>query len=597
MTTKATQFTCFVLLFLSTSLLAQSPHVISVSPAPQSMKATLQPEIFIQFDSPIDRASLTAKTFSVFGRWTGVITGTFELENDGRQIRFRPNKKLSAGEWVSVSLSKKIQGQNGTRLPVGFSWNFWTQSGKASLDLVETARITVRNSGEQQIRTYGAYAGDLNGDGFHDFTVPNEDISDIRVFLNDGAGGYRDFTTYTLPANSKPSTNEGADFNSDGWLDFVVGNIDGNSLSVLFGDGQGGFSTITTYPAGSGVRGLGVLDANSDGAPDIVTANRVSNNASLFLNNGDGTISSAQNFETGGNGETSCAIADANNDGISDIFIGCRLSQEIVLLLGDGQGKFTQSAKVACGGDAWMIAAGDVNNDGQVDVVSANAGQNQFSVMLGNGLGGLEVAVLYFTGSFPLAIDLGDLDGDGDLDLVTSNYSSQDWRLFENDGSGRFVSSKRLLASTAGSCAVFHDRDLDGDLDMTGIDEEDDLLFLFENPGSPTAIGDFAPAENNKIPDDFVLLQSYPNPFSKQASQLPSGAAQIEIPFFIKQNNNLRLAIYNIRGELIEVATHADFASGSHVIRYDATALSPGIYFYLLRAGSRQASRKFVVIE
>lgn len=578
------------LLFSQTALRVQS-----IAPAAQFVAEKTNPEIVVQFDRAIDVASLTQKSFSVFGRWTGVMLGDFLLENDGKQVRFRPAKAFSAGEWITVSLSKDIRSQTGQTLPNGYSWNFWTPAGKASLDLVEKKRVAVRRAGEGRIQTYGAYGGDLNGDGYHDFTVPNELSSDVRVFMNDGAGDYGKFTIHALPLDATPSTNEGADFNGDGLLDFAVGNITGNSMSVFLGDGAGGFSDLTTYPSGVGVRGLSVIDANSDGAPDIVTANRVSSDATLFLNNGDGTFAGGLYLETGGLGETSAAVADANNDGIADLFIGCFYSQEIILLLGDGQGSFTVSARADCDGDAWMLAAGDLNGDGHVDVVSTNARQGEFAVLLGNGQGDLGAAKIYSTGAFALAIDLGDLDGDGDLDLITSNYSSNDWWLFENDGLGNYVKARVFPASAAGSCAVFHDRDRDGDLDMTGIDEVADLLFLFENPGSPTGIEITDQTQN--IPDDIALLQSYPNPFSKSNSASPQKANSIAIPFSLQQPGNVRLEIYDIRGTLLARIADESFARGTHVLRYNATTLAPGIYFYRLISGTRHLQRKFVIVR
>ena len=50
---------------------------------------------------------------------------------------------------------------------------------------------------------------------------------------------YKNFTIFALPSGSKPSTNEGADFNRDGKLDFAVGNIQGGTAGVFIGNGDG----------------------------------------------------------------------------------------------------------------------------------------------------------------------------------------------------------------------------------------------------------------------------------------------------------------------------------------------------------------------
>lgn len=581
-------------LLLSFSLLEANaaPKVIAIQPAAQTMVSPDNLEIVVQFDVAIDPASIDARSLSVFGRWTGVCPGEYIFEEENRQIRFKPAKTFSAGEWITVSLSKRIKSASGENMTKGYAWSFWTRTKPGSLALQEIRRISVRRPGEPRIRTYGAYAGDLNGDGFHDITLPNEESDDIRVFLNNGAGDYGSFADFDLPANSTPSTNEGADFNGDGFLDFAVGNISGGTVSVFLGDGNGDLTSLQSYPVGAGTRGLGVIDLNGDGAPDIVTAGRVANTIALSINQGNGTFLASVPMETGVSGETSCAVADANGDGLMDVFIGGFNSREIALLLGDGDGNLNFSTKVNCQGVAWMIAAGDVDNDGNVDVVSANATQNQVAVLRGDGDGKLSLVQTFNTGSFPLSIDLGDLDGDGDLDLATGNFSSADFMIFENNGNGVFGNPRRLRAQSAGSCAVLHDRDRDGDLDVTGIDEQDDLIFLFDNPGAGTVV--HHAATNSLAPAGFELEQSYPNPISASRVTRTALQSRVTIPFYLKQASEVTLDIINLKGETIMVLVEGKLAAGEHQAVLNIAHLPAGTYFYRLSVGKLRMVKKML---
>ena len=221
--------------------------------------------------------------------------------------------------------------------------------------------------------------------------VPNKQSNDVRVFLNDGSGDYGSFAVYPIPGGASPSTNEGADFDRDGVIDFAVGNGNGTLMSVFRGTGSGGFLHGGNYQADSQVRGLCVLDMDSDGAADILTANRGGGggggNLTLFRNDGAGGFSGAAILETGAQGETACATADANGDGIMDVFIGALNSGQIVVMLGDGEGGLRPGGSVNSQGGPWMIAAGDVNGDGNVDVVSANFDQGTASVLIVGGVG------------------------------------------------------------------------------------------------------------------------------------------------------------------------------------------------------------------
>lgn len=560
---------------------AQPPLVTSVSPPPQSTSATTNEPIVVLFDRAIDTRTVTDSTLRVFGRWSGPLRGTFHFSNANLTTEFRPSEPLSAGEWVTVSLSTSVRAATGEAMTRGYTWNYWTRTARAPIQLAEVGRIALRQPGEGHIQSYGAYAGDLDNDGWTDLVIPNEIPNDIRIFINDGEGGYAGFGIQTLTTSLRPSASEGADFNRDGIIDIVVGSTGNSQINILLGDGAGGFDRGTAYTAGVSVRGVGILDIDCDGTDDVVTANRSGDNLSIFVNLGAGTFGQAVSVEAGGAGETSCAVADANGDGIQDVFVGTYQSREIILLLGDGQGGLQFSARTSAGGTPWMLAVGDINGDGDVDVVAANSLRANAGVVTGDGRGGLNPVVTYPTGTFPLAIDVGDLDGDGDLDMVTSNYSGSSWTVYENNGSGNFVNPLTLLAGTAGSCATIHDRDNDGDLDISGIDEEDDLLILFNNGPTPPAP---APAP--------VLHPNHPNPFNPSTM----------ISFALDAERHVTISIYDVRGRKIRTLVSATYGEGPHEVEWDGTddddaAVSSGVYFYRMRAGNTDQSRRMVLVR
>jgi FG-GAP-like repeat/Bacterial Ig-like domain len=578
-----------LLLFPGFIVAGDSLKVIYVSPVPQSISAVPSTTIEIEFNVPVDPSLFTDTTFMVWGRWSGVHKGTLDLNSTGTMAVFNMEKDLFYGEWVTVSLSKGIKDAVGNNLKYGYVWNFWTITTKGSLDLTRTETIEVRQRREEWIQTYGAYAGDLDGDGWSDFIVPNERPNDVRVFMNDGAGNYSNFETFPISGGNRPSTNEGMDFNLDGFIDFAVGNSQNNIVTVFMGDGSGSFSSTKNYNAAQGVRCLTVTDVNGDGFMDILTANRNASNVSILINNGDGTFAAPVNFDGNVNGETACVTADVNDDGIMDLFVAGIQSDDVALFLGDGNGGFTFSSKVTVGTRPWMITAGDVNGDGVPDVVSANSGSSNLSVVFADANGKLSAPINYPTGSFPIAIDLGDIDGDGDLEVVTSNFSTADYTLYENDGTGNYIDRRNLNANSAGSCAVLHDRDNDGDMDMTGIDEVADLLILFTNDNAVSV------DDENIQPKEFVLYQNYPNPFN------PSTKIKFTIPSNVRRETlNVSLKVYDILGTEIVTLVNEEKAAGVYDVEFNAAQngiLSSGNYFYQLKAGSFIQTKKMILLR
>ena len=436
-------------------------QIRSVTPTPNTISVGASDDLVVEFDRPLDAATVSPDDVRVFGRWSGVLAGSVTLADEDRALRFSPSRSLSAGEWVTATIpTGSVRALDGAELERGHTWTFWVAVTPTSMTLDHVSTLDVRRPGEERIQTYGAYAGDLDGDGWSDLILPNEESGDLRVFMNDGTGGYGPFTVVPIPEANEPSTNEGADFDGNGDIDFAVGSAQGSHVAIFHGDGAGGLVHRQNLEAGAKVRGVCLLD---------------------FENDGSGIFGSRGTFEAG-DGEWSCATGDLNEDGLMDLVIGSRLSLDIAAFVSNGDGTFTERDRIPAGGDPWMLAGGDLNGDGHVDFAAVNASEGTLAVYLGDGEAGLTLDQNHFLGAFPLAIDLGDLDGDGDLDAVSSHFGSGHFEVHANLGDG-FLSRlpTSLTAPTAASCAILHDRDNDGDLDVSGIDEVDDLLILFEN--------------------------------------------------------------------------------------------------------------------
>src|SRR5205807_10040081 len=75
-------------------------------------------------------------------------------------------------------------------------------------------------------------------------------------------------------------------FNGDGKLDVVVSNGASDELSIILGNGAGGFGPPITFTTGDGPTYPGIADFNNDGKPDIVTANYFGGDITVLMNNG-----------------------------------------------------------------------------------------------------------------------------------------------------------------------------------------------------------------------------------------------------------------------------------------------------------------------
>jgi uncharacterized repeat protein (TIGR01451 family) len=224
-----------------------------------------------------------------------------------------------------------------------------------------------------------------------------------------------------------------------------VANASGNSVSVLRGNGTGGFPTRQNWSVGSGPRSLTVADFNADGKPDIVTANYNAGTVSIRLGTGNGNFSSAVAFTAGGT-LSGIVSVDVNGDGRIDLAVCSSTSGSVGVLLGTGTGSFGAATFFAAGSTPAAIASSDFDGDGLIDLAIANEMGDTATILRGDGAGGFSIFGTVSTGSRPLGIVAADVTGDNTPDLLVANANSNTLTVHRGLGNGTFDSAFVLPA-------------------------------------------------------------------------------------------------------------------------------------------------------
>ncbi|HKO62204.1 MAG TPA: VCBS repeat-containing protein [Pyrinomonadaceae bacterium] len=227
------------------------------------------------------------------------------------------------------------------------------------------------------------------------------------------------------------------DFNGDGKLDLATVNNEDNDISVALGDGRGGFTNAPQSPfaVGPSPYPLTLADVNTDGRLDIVSnssgtgpnrAQLLAASRSLTLLIGDGQGGFKRNDVPLRTGQPwFAAVGDLNGDRKPDIVATHHDQSMLTVLLGDGAGGFREIAgsPVDMGHNVWRAALADVNGDKRLDVIAA--GGDSVRVMLGDGAGNFKPAPNpYTTAPGTWRVVIGDLNQDNKPDIVTSNTDS-----------------------------------------------------------------------------------------------------------------------------------------------------------------------------
>ncbi|HMS63979.1 MAG TPA: FlgD immunoglobulin-like domain containing protein [Ignavibacteria bacterium] len=94
---------------------------------------------------------------------------------------------------------------------------------------------------------------------------------------------------------------------------------------------------------------------------------------------------------------------------------------------------------------------------------------------------------------------------------------------------------------------------------------------------------------SSEIPSGFSMDQNYPNPFNPNT----------KIRYSIPENNFVELKVYDAMGQMVQTLVNETQTAGTYEVNFDAQnvngiALSSGIYYYKLSAGSAGNAGSFV---
>jgi hypothetical protein len=84
-----------------------------------------------------------------------------------------------------------------------------------------------------------------------------------------------------------------------------------------------------------------------------------------------------------------------------------------------------------------------------------------------------------------------------------------------------------------------------------------------------------------------VLEQNYPNPFNPETC----------IEYLVPSSEYIILKVYDILGNEVAELVNERKEAGTYKINFDASALSSGIYFYKLQAGSFIQIKKLMLLK
>ena len=92
---------------------------------------------------------------------------------------------------------------------------------------------------------------------------------------------------------------------------------------------------------------------------------------------------------------------------------------------------------------------------------------------------------------------------------------------------------------------------------------------------------------NNSLPQNYILLRNYPNPFNCSTT----------IVFELNKPDYVSLSVYNSNGQKVATLVDSHMSVGEHSAKFDGRGLASGMYFYRFEAGGFEKSGKMILVK
>lgn len=342
---------------------------------------------------------------------------------------------------------------------------------------------------------YGIVSADFNRDNLPDLALLNRNLNHVRILIGDGSGGFT--AGSPIAVGSFPLSIALGHFNADADPDLAVVNsnfttidfcANMGSVTILLGNGSGGFNQATGSPitVGRGANSVAVGHFNADANADIAVGNNCDDNVTILLGNGLGGFNAAAGSPvSGGSKPVFVATGDFNGDNRDDLAVAnndfTRETNDgrVTILLSNGNGTFTADTPIITS-DPTSIAVDDLNRDGNADLAISN-GAFTFGVTVafGNGNGTFGGPIRFPAGGNPFDVNTGDFNEDDAPDLAVVNQPSDNLTIYLNncicdpantppDIMGETITRQQGSAATASTIATVSDQESSaGDLVVT----------------------------------------------------------------------------------------------------------------------------------
>ena len=320
------------------------------------------------------------------------------------------------------------------------------------------------------------------------------------------------------------------------------------------------------------------------------------------------------------------SVGDLDNDGLKEIYTVGYEYFHLIIHESTGEDEYAYQTDFYISSELYEranqgIVVTDIDANGENEMICLTSGVNSLagelltpgSFFIASGVG--DVSSLSYS-NFNLfssydgglrQVAVGDVDGDGSLNIYLAGHYDEavyDWEYGGGDpmDPNNYVEKAIFMDDTTDNFTPGNDQGrvrvaklFTGDIDNDGSGDivftsasfaaDKPHLYMIEHSGTLEAL-----EENSSIPNKISISQNYPNPFN------PETRFQYNIP----ADGVVSINVYDILGKKIKTLVNQLKAAGVYTETWSGQndnnqMVSSGVYFYQVKVGDEQITKKMIL--
>jgi len=374
------------------------------------------------------------------------------------------------------------------------------------------------------------------------------------------------------------------DINNDQLIDVLVsfGGVGGN-LRYFRNDGNGfqdEGSIINYTPDDMFI----AHDLDNDGDVDLAVGSPYANGGNIRLYQQDNSIGSYLYVGDilGTPGKNMLKLINYDNDGSFDILSGELYTGDVYIFKNNGNFTFTEQYFTSFGTRIFSLETSDFDSDDDDDFIVAEAWSSIHFYENDNG----NIIERYESSAIGSCFNTVqvDINNDGHSDIIAATFAGEVY-LYTNLTGFNFQERLGDISTNSNYGLAVGDIDNDGIYDIAF--GKDTIEIILNAPAifDLYLTSEFSEPEN--IPLKYSLRQNYPNPFN------PFTTIQYDLP----NRSDIQITIYDLMGRKVTTLISETQGAGFKSVKWDATNVTSGMYFYQIKAGEFVQTKKMILLK